>query len=467
MKTAIKNNVLVRKVTPYLPASLTRFMGWLFCASLVGRFAYIVCVIGPMHDINNDWGRHYYNGLNLFDAPTIMSGIDPKLYQFWVWVTHQLSFGSDMMMHVYAGLLCALMPVTWYLAATELFSKRAALILGLIISAHPSFLNIYSYFMNETLLLPLFGMAVWLTVRCARMRSSASFLICMFVWILTLHARMVVAPVMVLAVGWLLHYQKHTFRQVVLSCVMLCVVTAPAAYQSYRVLDAFVPFQGSAINTIYFHNDNVAHGYEITRNGRKTWRKWSSPSYYQNPYAPFGIYKTHRSRSKIASVYWNMDKGMDDLEREIARLKAQRHFSQILEDTIENTVFLFFAQSWPDSTNKNYWWYRLNKHLRWGWPVMMGCILMFGAFLPMRAERAFIVSSALALISVLALQQMGIMEGRYRKPLEPLLLFCMVILWQAGREKTLRDGLFTPITYGLHFYVMPIWDHLVRRIVRI
>ena len=52
-----------------------------------------------------------------------------------------------------------------------------------ILSLLPSWTSIYAYFMQETLLLPLLGAALWATWRCRRKRDAASFGIMIFLWI--------------------------------------------------------------------------------------------------------------------------------------------------------------------------------------------------------------------------------------------------------------------------------------------
>ena len=435
-----------------LPLLLLRVM---FAVCLVFRFWYVTGHLGPMHSIQNDWGRHYYNGVHLFDAPEFMGGVDPKLFQLWIWIIHTLSGEEVWLMNGFTGLLCAVMPYVWYRAARELFSLPVALVLGIVISLSPTFFVIYSYFMNETLLLPMLGLALWMTLRAGRLRTRKNFIIAVICWVLALHARMTVLPLMLLSVFWLVGFQQRKLRSLGQALLVLVVLTIPAAIQSYRVLGSFSPFQFSLLNAIYFKNGSILHNYYFVGDKYAGSYSWSSPSYYMNVLEPFGDFHTYRTREN-PPVIIRMEKGDADFSAEYERLKEEYTTYALLNDVYENMVYLFVSGSWPDSGSwYDDWFFRANFNMRWFWTGLMVVVVVVGPFVPLREKRALVMVMTLALIFTLCAQQLGIMEGRYRKPLEPLLLFSAAAMLPGLRVRQLTPGLYTPYAFGLRFYLLP------------
>ena len=89
-------------------------------------------------------------------------------------------------------------------------------------------------------------------------------------------------------------------------------------------------------------------------------------------------------------------------------------------------VFLF-AQSWPETASSQ-WDSRLEFYSRWIWAPLILLILVFKVreFLRRRFELLF--------------QNVATAEGRYRKPLEPLLLMNAIWIMSRQSEWHRRDG---------------------------
>lgn len=424
---------------------------------LLLRYLYVTVHLGPMHSITNDWGRHWHNGVHLFDGPEFMGGVDPKLFQLWLWFAHNLTGGTVGGMNAMAGLLCAVMPYMWFRAACEVFPLRVALVLGIIIAICPTFFVIYSYFMNETLLLVMMGLALWMTLRAARLRTPRSYLLAVVCWVLAMHARMTVLPLMLLSLGWLLGFQRRKLRSLLLAVLVLVVLTIPAAIQSYRVLGTFSPFQFSLLNAIYFKNGSIRHNYFFVESEYAGSYSWSSPSYYMNVLEPFGEFRTYRNNER-PPVLIRMEKGAADFEAEYRALSEEYTLYSYLRDTSENILFLFTGGSWPDAGSWSAdWFFRMNFYMRWMWAGLMATLIVLGPFTPLREKRAFIVVLTLALIFVLSAQQLGIMEGRYRKPLEPMLVLATAALLPGLRVRQAAPDLYTPFAFGMRFYMLPAW----------
>jgi CHASE2 domain-containing sensor protein len=90
-------------------------------------------------------------------------------------------------------------------------------------------------------------------------------------------------------------------------------------------------------------------------------------------------------------------------------------------------VYLFFGQSWPNSDRSTIvgW---LTVWTRWLWPGIV--IVLIGA-LARRRYRGIahlLPVCALGSMGLLLLQSEGVMEARFREPLDPLLLASVVLI---------------------------------------
>src|ERR1700691_1783508 len=129
----------------------THELRWLFGPTLLLRLLYPFCS-SPLERRFSDPARHWDNALHFLN-PSVMGSGDPYLYQVWLFGLQQLAGHSVPTVLLGCGVLCAAMPYGWYRALRELLPRPWALSGGVLIALVPSFLGIYAYFMNETLLL--------------------------------------------------------------------------------------------------------------------------------------------------------------------------------------------------------------------------------------------------------------------------------------------------------------------------
>ena len=96
-------------------------------------------------------------------------------------------------------------------------------------------------------------------------------------------------------------------------------------------------------------------------------------------------------------------------------------------DFRENLLFLSFGQAWPDNDrNTLVGW--LTVWMRWLWPCVALGVLVGVVRRQFRGREWLLPVCALTLYMLLAIQRQGVMEGRFRKPLEPILLAAMIVL---------------------------------------
>lgn len=424
----------------------------LFGLLLLLRFLYPF-YMHPMRKIANDWGRHLDNGVFFFSLPTFMGGVDPKLYQLWLYGLNALSGGNAYVFAAGTGLLAAAMPYVWYKAAGEVFRPKTALLIGIAIAACPSFITIYSFFMSETLLLVTFGLALWKTLRAARKKNLPSFNMAVLCWVLALHSRMVVLPVAVLAVVWLFYYQKEKLRAAGCAAAIVLLITIPAAIQSYRSLHIYVPFQFTTLNEIYYKSGATTHSYDIIGNPFGGRIAWTSPSFFENPLDPLLPFHTARRTASNHSVI-DVTQGSRDWDAALAQAEANYTWTMFFHNLYENAVYFVFGSSWPDSAKQTpYMLARLNYHLRWLFSALLLYTLAVAPSVRTDEKKAFLLLAAWVMIVSLLVQWMGVMEGRYRKPLEPLLIVCLCIMGPPWRKA--RDGEYSPYRFAMAFAVEP------------
>ena len=152
---------------------------------------------------------------------------------------------------------------------------------------------------------------------------------------------------------------------------------------------------------------------------------FSSPSLHTMPLAPVSGW--HSARTGTEWITIDPARGREDWQNALRALRDDGPSLPWWDDKIENAIVLFFDPSWPDS-NQGYWWGRLTYWNRWLWlPLALAVGLLMLRVRP-SVRDGLIPLSGLALIALLLVQTNGVMEGRYRKPAEPLLIAGAFIL---------------------------------------
>lgn len=428
--------------------SLETALKWLWYGLLLFRFL-VPVYDSPLLHLFSDPARHWENGLKLLD-PTFMGSVDPKLYQLYVYLLHELSNGKSEVVAAFTGLLCVAMAVVWYRVCAELFRPIPARILGCLIAICPSFTALYTLFMNETLLLVLMGAALWLSLRAIRVKSLPCALLAVIFWVLTCYTRSLMLP-MAFAVIWYLALKLSTYRWRIaaFAAFSTMLLALPAGWHSWQRLQVFAPFGFATMNEFYYFTGSRT--FEV--NTPYGVYGFSSPSFYYPVGMPFFEYNSCRANNKVSATI-DTARGMEDWETALNAVKKNYSPTAFWCGITDNLIFLFMANSWPDSAVEwGYSWiYFFNFHLRWMWlPLML--LLVSRAPVARRTEaEQLILCCALGLLLILAFQMFGVNEGRYRKPLEILLIPCAYIL---TRKNTSKDGGITMWQFMWQCYLRP------------
>ena len=389
----------------------------LFGAVLALRLLYPL-LDSPLTHLYSDPLRHWDNGLN-FLHPSVMGSGDPYMYQLWLFLLQRLSGHSGAVLLAACSLLCAAMPYGWYRALRELIPRERALASACVMGLWPSFLGPYAYFMTETLLLTLSGFAFWLTLRALRKRTLGAFAAACVLWTLTGFTRIVMLPMAALCLlcAWL--GQPRMLRALLIGLLPMIAVAIPAGLHTRSALGYFSPFGNVYLNEIYHAGNNKSIQIDFGAQGVYI---FGSPSYYNPTFYPFSDWTS--SRTGTLSIAIDTRHGREDWRRVLEDVRARsgargRNFA-------ENMSYLFFGQAWPDN-DRGTLVGALEVWMRWlvlPMVVWTAAACVRGVY---RGREWLLPACALLGLVLLAVQREGIMEGRYRKPVEPVFLAAIAL----------------------------------------
>lgn len=399
---------------------------WLFGGALLLRLLYPF-YNSPLSHLYSDPQRHWENGMRLLD-PTFMGSGDPLLYQVWLFLLIQIKGNAAAVIPTGTGFLCAAMPYGWYRAFKELLPKVWALGGALLMALVPGFLGAYAYFMNETLLLSLTGFAFWATFRAHRRRSVGAFALACALWLLAGFTRTVALPMALLCLLSLWLPQPQRLPKALIGVAMLLIIAIPAGVHGRINLGWFAPFGNPYLPQVYQASGNKIIAIDL---GPKGHYEFGSPSFYNPTFYPFSDWLT--DRGGVASISVDLSQGRAGWIAEKRRVEQQRDFST-LRGYWENFLYLAFGQSWPDNDlGTLVGW--LTVWTRWIWAplvVVLAAGMLRGRF---HGREWLLPLCGVGMFLYFTVQHEGVMEARYRKPVDPVLVAAAVVLaWRSTRR---------------------------------
>jgi len=402
---------------------------WLFGLLLLVRLLYPFFNSPLQHLFSDPW-RHWENG-ERFLHPGIMGSIDPYLYQLWIFALRNLAQASQPSVTLGCGILCAAMPYGWYRALRELQSRERALLGALIIGLIPESISMYAYFMNETLLLSLMGFCFWLTLRSHRKGTFAAYALTALVWACAAFTRTIAVPMAVGCLGWLWLTQRQKPSKALAAIAAALLFAIPASFHAYAKLGFFSPLGNLYFNEIY----SVSGMHEIEVNfGADGIYHFGSPSFYNPTFYPFSEWTTNRVGVVLIAIDLKHGRGAWIAERD--RVRNLRTFP-MWRQRLEDLAFVLFGQSWPNSDRSNLvgW---LTLWTRWLWAPLIAVVLV--ALVRRRYQGAAYILPlcGLGTLLLLLLQSEGVMEARYRVPIDAILV-CSALLIRARQPSSPRQ----------------------------
>jgi len=406
------------RVRPFIPFILCQLIILGCCYRLWLVYAY-----NPMDHIWSDPERHWVQGIDARrDDPLAL--MDPILFQLYIGVLAKLTLGIPKLVAFYTSALSLVTPWLWYRFLRELQPSRNLALLGWAILAWlPSWAAIYSYFMQETLMLPLLGAALWATWRCRRKADLPAFILAALLWTLAGLTRSICLPIGLLALVWLWAAQGDKARRAAVSVILLALVFGPLTVRSLNRAHLVAPHGIGGLNALYARSGGFEINIEFKRQGAGWGYGFGSPSVGARPFEPFSDW--HTSREGVARFRIDLDKGTEDWDAEQAKLDLD--LPRYLWLTKENLIFLFFSESWPD-TNRERLIGEINHQLRWIWAPLTLAGLILTLRLWRRQRERMLPALILVWFLVQGLSLVAVNEGRYRKPFEGLLVAQLILL---------------------------------------
>jgi SAM-dependent methyltransferase len=428
---------------PSLQARSENWLRWAFGAVLLWRLLFPF-FDSPLLHLFSDPARHWANGGRLF-APDLMGAGDPFLYQLWIYLLRLISHDDASSVMLGCGLLCAAMPYGWYRALRELLARRQALIGAIIIGVIPAFLGIYAYFMTETLLLTLTGFAFWATFRAARKRTLAAFALASALWVAAMFTRSIALPMALACLALLWITQRQRPAKALVAALIFLLFALPAGWHARSTLGFFAPLGNFYLSQIYSASGN--RNISIDAGSLGGWG-FGTPSFYNPTFYPFSAWTT--ARQGTASISIDVARGRASWIAEKKRIERLRSFPWWRQYQ-ENLAYLLFGQSWPDN-DPNALSGLATVWTRWLWPPLM-LVVAWGALRRRyRGWQWLLPLCALGMLASLAVQRDGIIEGRYRKPIDPLLVGAAIVLYYRTRPGQPRDSRDQMPSYDQSFF---------------
>jgi hypothetical protein len=389
-------------------------------------------VHNPMDNIFSDPERHWIHAGSTLSPPP-WAIIDQPIFQMWLSLVQKWSLGLRALIATYAGLLSAITPWFWYRFLRECLRSRTLALFGWALLAWlPSWVGIFSYFMTETLFLPLMGWCLWQTMRARRKRTLPSFCGMVALWAVAGMTRGIGAPLGALASLWVWLYQPWRIRSAVVAGLIVLLMTVPISIRNHRYLHLWSPLGSGWPNQIYAESGYQSILIDLLFEDDSTAQYgFISPSLVVKPLAPLSDWEAKRS----GVLHITADTRNGDRDWRSAYRNHVVRGPERLRLRWENLVLVMLGPSWPDNNPTNLV-HRIELAMRWIWLPLFLVVLSTGA----RWYRSILTRPLVpALIGMWFLFQavslFAINEGRYRKPLEGLLIAELLVLLDNRRVR--------------------------------
>jgi hypothetical protein len=377
-------------------------------------------LFNPMSFIYSDMLRHYEHALHPL-LPDIMSLVDQPCYQIWLGTVLGITGDSKIAVALYSGLLSAVTPWFWYRWMREcLPSKSLALAGYATLALLPPWIRMYSYFMQETLLLPLLGLSLWLSWRAVRRKDTLSFLLAAVTSGCTTATKANAAPLELIVLIWMV---KRSFgsggirmglRVGAIALLVPLAIYLLGPVKFYNRANVWVLTPSTLLNQLYYESGQrvikLDYKFADKATGAVHTGSWwfESPSMICPMLAPLSDWRSSRTGVYETRVDLTSTTGSYRPNPEVS-LAQRLHF------TMENVLFFFFGMTFPMDKMNNDSLDSLLVSIRWIWfPLALAT-----AWLALKRRRADILTVlSLGSLAFYLLQQNIIFEGRYRMPWE-------------------------------------------------
>ncbi|MDD2710503.1 MAG: glycosyltransferase family 39 protein [Verrucomicrobiae bacterium] len=405
---------------------IQRLLWILIAGGCVARLLDVFCN-NPLDHLRSDSLRHWSNGLK-FLHPDYMGGYDPIGYQVYMFLLQSITGQNRWLIAFMTGLLSVGMPWTYYRAARELgMSKNRSLFLWTLMVWMPSLFFIYQFFMMETLLLFMMGLGFWMTGRCLRKGTPGSLWLATAAWTFACLTKAIPLPLAAACLLYAWWKRSRKISHALAAIVLVGLLLLPNAIRSRHILGFSAPLGNVWLPQVHHRAGTKSIRIE---NGGASWR-YSSPSCYIQPLAPLSPWMMERAYNDD-TVCVKTDRASGGRDWKEAYGKIHVTWKEWFTRWLENMVLFLFAPPWPDCYTGT-WLGMINYWQRWLWGPLI--FFLMDCNFRMFRRRCFDLIPVVATLFTLWLfsQNMATMEGRFRKPLEPVLLLNLAWMMRRGK----------------------------------
>jgi len=409
---------------------------------LIGSILRIAAVFeyNPLEVLITDPGRWWEAATHLSNIQPIHA-IDAPGYPLWLAAVIAIFGSSATAIAVHNSALSVMTPWIWHRLVRELTGDRdIALTAWAILACLPSWISVYSYTLSETLFLPLLGAALWCSVRAYDTGGTKLYAVSALLWALASATRVFALPLGLACLVWTIRAkgkrqeESNIWPKLAYAVLAFAVIVVPLSIRAHHILNVWDTFGFQRMNQIYKESGKKTLHFDVSRaSGAWVWGyEFGSPSLYQEPLAPLSHWKS--SREGVTAFSINEDNGRADWDLALKQYRAS--FRQKLQLWGENYIMFSFAPSWPDD-NPNRFWDHAADLLRWCWvPLAIWVIpgnVQLRKWLGMRMAGLVALLTTLGWILTPLLP--AVMEGRYRKPIEGLLIVNLLLLVHCSKSR--------------------------------
>jgi len=395
-----------------------------------------IWLYSPLSNLFSDPERHWLYTQRIPEK-YLFSAIDPIGYQVWLRFITQFTLNDNILFNIYTSILSLFTAFIWYKVLSELSPKNKLtnLIGFLVFMWLPSWIEIFSYTMTETLFLPLLGMCLYITFKIKEKNTITNWNLfaISLLWALCCLTRLVALPIAMICLLYLVYREKKNiinksnlsnfianlkWKQITIIISTFAIILGVVGYRNYLIIKTFSPFGYGAMNQVYTLSGNETINVNIYNKGVNTENWWfGSPSMNTKPLEPLSDWKSERKGE--VSIFPDISDGSVGWEQYLIDHKVTTNYTQILK---ENFLFFFFGESWPDS-NRLHPMSMVSYQMRWFWFPLFILISILNILYISMNKKIGIIQIIVTICTILIIfNYSAVMEGRYRKPFEGLWL---------------------------------------------
>jgi 4-amino-4-deoxy-L-arabinose transferase-like glycosyltransferase len=395
----------------------------------------------PLEFLISDPLRHFLNAkdcLRTGPHPSIAyEVIDPLGYQIWLSAVLRVTGGDRTAIALYTGLLSVLTPWIWYRwMRLSLDNKQLALAGYAVLSLLPDWIKLYQFFLQETLLLPLVGLSLWLSWRVLKEPYWRRYMASGFTWGCALMTKLTALPMAAITLGWLFlksRQDKRHRRMAVSAIVVAILIFSLGPWKIYSRTHSLVPFPPGDYHRIWYESGK--------ENLRFTIKFLDSQQGYTEYVVDAGnpaldlqlrpLFDWRTSRTGTCDMVIDMTKGAAHYLPDTSMSVSDR-----LKYTGENIMYFFLGLSWPENhVSKDAQagiFHSLIKSSRFLWfPITLAIIVMAA----IQRRRDIMIVLFAGSLAFFLFQQSIIFEARYKKPWEGIAVATLLSLVGSARRR--------------------------------